>query len=184
MADGKENNNMAFLDEKKGPKIHVKDVIFIILRNLHWLMLCAAIGAFIAVYSVRHQNHVYQSSARVLIKGSSTGGSEGTLREASIKSMFATKSLYNSSINNEMMIFSSKSALLEVARTLDLNIFYTTKTKIVNRVKDLYGESPIKVDFIDNNEDDYVSFDVVINDPSTARATKCPSATPWAASTT
>ena len=65
------------------------------------------------------------------------------------------------------MIFSSKSAMLEVARTLDLNIFYTTKTKIVNRVKDLYGESPIKVDFVDNGEDDYVAFDVVINSPTT-----------------
>ena len=162
MADGKDNKDTAFLDEKRGPKIHVKDVLFIVLRNLHWLVLCAAIGAFAAGYWVRHQNHVYQSSARVLIKGSSTGGGENTLREASVKSMFATRSLYNSSINNEMMIFSSKNAMMEVARELELNIFYTSKTRIVNRVKDLYAESPIKVDFIDSEEDDWVNFDAVV----------------------
>ena len=172
MADGKENNNMAFLDEKKGPKLHVKDIMFIVLRNLHWLILCAAVGAFVAGYWVRHQNHVYQSSARVLIKGSSTGGNDNSIREASIKNMFATKALYNSNINNEMMIFSSKSAMLEVARALELNVFYTSKTKIVNRVKDLYGESPIKVDFIDNGEDDVVAFDAVINSTSTLTVTQ------------
>ena len=166
MADGKDNNNMDFLDEKKGPKLHVKDVLFIVLRNIHWLILCAAIGAFVAGYWVRHQNHVYQSSARVLIKGSSTSSSSTAAREASVKSMFATRSIYNSDINNEMMIFSSKSAMLEVARALDLNVFYTSKTRIVNRVKDLYGESPIKVDFIDNSEDDYMAFDALIDSPS------------------
>ena len=173
MADGKDNN-MAFLDEgKKGPKLHVKDIVFIVLRNLHWLILCAAVGAFVAGYWVRHQNHVYQSSARVLIKGSSTGSNDNSsIREASIKSMFATRALYNSNINNEMMIFSSKSAMLEVARALELNVFYTSKTKIVNRVKDLYGESPIKVDFIDNGEDDVVAFDAVINSTSSLTLTQ------------
>lgn len=159
MADMK--NDTSFLEEKKTQKIHIKDILFTILRNAHWLILCGAVGAIIAGYSVRHQDRVYASNARLLIKGTSTNSEAGT-REASIKNMFATRTLYNSSINNEMMILTSKSALTEVSRNLKLNIFYTTKTRLVNRTKDLYGESPITIDFIDNNEEDYVAFTATI----------------------
>ena len=115
MAENTNNNDTSFLEEKSGPKLHIKDILFIVLRNLHWLILCGALGALIAGYYVRHQNRVYESNARLLIKGSSTGSgnSDNTLREASIKNMFATRSLYNSSINNEMMILTSKNALIE-----------------------------------------------------------------------
>ena len=160
MADEKQKNETSFLDEKAGTSIHVKDVLFIVLRNLHWLILCGGLGAAIAGYSVHHQNHMYESNAKVLIKGSSTGGNENSLREASVKNMFYTRSLYNSSINNEMMILTSKSAMTEVAQNLDLNVFYRAKTRIVGRVKDLYGESPVKVEFIDNSEEDYVAFTI------------------------
>ena len=160
MADENKNRELSFLDEKKGPKVHVKDVLFIVLRNLHWLIICGVLGAAIAGYTVRHQNRVYSSNARVLIKGISTGG-DNTIREASVKNMFSTRTLYNSNINNEMMILTSKSALTEVTQNLKLNIFYTSKTRIVGREKDLYGESPFTVDFIDNDEEDYVSFDII-----------------------
>ena len=166
MANNARTNETSFLDEKTGPKLHVKDVLFTILRNAHWLLLCGVIGAVVAGYWVRHQNRVYESYARVLIKGSSTGNNDGSIREASIKNMFATRSLYNSSINNEMMILTSKSAMLEVAKALNLNVRYTTKTKLVNRVKDLYGESPVTVAFVDNNEEDVMDFNVTVVDDS------------------
>ena len=137
MAEEKKNADTSFLEEKKTQKIHVKDILFTVLRNLHWLVLCGAAGAIIAGYHVRHEDRVYESNARILIKGSSTGNNE-SLREASIKNMFSTRSLYNSSINNEMMILTSKSALTEVARNLKLNVIYTAKTRLVNRTKDLY----------------------------------------------
>ena len=159
MADTK--TDTSFLEEKKTQKIHVKDILFTLLRNAHWLILCGAVGAIIAGYNVRHQDRVYASSARLLIKGSSTN-SESGIREASIKNMFSTRTLYNSSINNEMMILTSKSALTEVSRNLKLNIIYTAKTRLVKRAKDLYGESPITIDFVDNGEEDYVAFTATI----------------------
>ena len=159
MADTK--NDTSFLDEKKTQKIHIKDILFTLLRNAHWLILCGIVGAVIAGYHVRHQDRVYASNARLLIKGSSTN-SESGIREASIKNMFSTRTLYNSSINNEMMILTSKSALTEVSRNLKLNIIYTAKTRLVKRAKDLYGESPITIDFIDNGEEDYVAFTATI----------------------
>ena len=82
MAEEKKNDEMAFLDgNNRGPKVHVKDVLFVVLRNLHWLVLCGVLGAVIAGYSVRHQNRVYESNARLLIKGSSTSSGDNTLRE-------------------------------------------------------------------------------------------------------
>ena len=161
MADETKNNDTSFLEQKSGPKLHVKDVLFILLRNIHWLIICGVLGAAIAGYTVRHQNRVYASSARVLIKGTSTNNNaESTMREASVRNMFSTRALYNSNVNNEIMIFTSKSALLEVARNLDLNIFYTSKTRIIGRVKDLYGESPVKVHFVDIGEEDYASLEI------------------------
>ena len=159
MADNDRNNDTSFLDEKSGPKLHVKDVLFILLRNLHWLIICGAVGAFIAGYYVRHQNRVYESNARVLIK-SSAATNESAVREASVRNMFSTRALYNSNINNEMMILTSKTALFKVAQNLNLNIFYTSKTRIIGRTKDLYGESPVKVHFIDMGDEDYASIEV------------------------
>jgi uncharacterized protein involved in exopolysaccharide biosynthesis len=168
MADETRNNDASFLDEKSGPKLHVKDVLIIVLRNLHWLLICGVLGAGIAGYQVRHQNRVYESNARLLIKGSSTGSgsAENSIREASIRNMFSTRSLYNSNINNEMMILTSKTALLEVAQNLNLNVTYTTKTRLVGRTKDLYGEAPIKVDFIDINDEDYATLEVTPGEDS------------------
>ncbi len=114
------NSDTSFLDEKGTKKIHIKDVLFIVLRNLHWLLLCGAVGAFGAYYYVHHQNRVYESNARVLIKGSSTGNNENTIREATVRNMFSTKPLYNSNINNEMMLLTSKSAISEVVQNLKL----------------------------------------------------------------
>ena len=164
-----QNNDTSFLDEKKGPKLHIKDVLFIVLRNAHWLLLCGAVGALVAGYSVRHQNRVYESNAQLLIKGSTTGSSENSVREASVRSMFSTKSLFNSNINNEIQILTSKNALTDVATNLKLNIRYTAKTKIVNRVKDLYGESPIEVTFVDVNPEDWVALEVTPIDDNTCR---------------
>ena len=108
MADNNKNTDTSFLEEKGTQKIHIKDVLFIVLRNLHWLVICGAVGAFGAYFYVHHQNRVYESNAKVLIKGSSTGNSETSLREATVRNMFSTKALYNSNINNEMMILTSK----------------------------------------------------------------------------
>ena len=164
-----EENNIhteaSFLEDKKpAMKIHVKDILFIILRNLHWLVICGAIGAAIAGFHVRQQNRVYTSNARLLIRKATATSDDATLREVSIKNMFSRSPLYNSSVNNEMMIFTSKSALTEVAKTLKLNIYYTTKTRFVNRTKDLYGESPFTIDFVDDDEELNTNFIATIKD--------------------
>ena len=67
MADNKDSNT-SFLSEGKKQEIHIKDILFTLLRNIPWLLICGAVGTFIAGYYVRHQDRIYESSARVLIK--------------------------------------------------------------------------------------------------------------------
>ena len=45
MAEESKSKDTSFLDEKPSRKIHVKDVLFIVLRNLHWLIICAVAAA-------------------------------------------------------------------------------------------------------------------------------------------
>ena len=68
----KQNVDLSFMDDSKSPTIHLKDVLFSILRNLHWLVLCGALGAIIAAYQVRRENKVYASSAKVMIKSNTS----------------------------------------------------------------------------------------------------------------
>jgi uncharacterized protein involved in exopolysaccharide biosynthesis len=169
MADHLED--LSFLDENKKQKIHFKDILFTVMRNIHWLLLCGVLGTLIAGYLVRHQDRVYESDARVLIKGSSTNNAESAVRETSVRSMFSTRSLYNSSINNEMMILTSETAVREVTQNLKLHIVYSTKTRVVNRNKDLYGESPYTIDFVDDNEEAVFFIDAVAKDENTVTLT-------------
>lgn len=153
------SNDLAFLDGKKNKPIHIKDILFTILRNIHWLILCGAIGALVANFIVRRQDRIYESSAKVVLRGNTNNG-DNTLREASVKGMFTNKPLYNSTINNEVMILTSKTTMLRVVENLKLNVSYIAYSKVLKRKKDLYGESPITVSFVDNNDNEYVSLSI------------------------
>ena len=43
----------AFFDESSTSGFKFKDLIFLVLRNLHWFIICALIGGAIAYYKVR-----------------------------------------------------------------------------------------------------------------------------------
>lgn len=54
-------------------------------------------------------------------------------------------------INSEIFSIKSKTAMLEVVDHLNLNVDYKYQSKVVKRIHDLYGESPVDVKFIDFN---------------------------------
>ena len=49
---------------------------------------------------------------------------------------------------------------MQVVKQLDLTVSYQTKVGL--RTKDLYGQNPIKVDFINDNDRQSFSFDVTL----------------------
>ena len=146
------NEQSSFLDDEANTNylFSLKDLFQIILHNLHWFALCALVGGLVAAWYVRRQDHYYASSAKVLIKdpGSSTNDfRESELLNTVTNSKTGVFSL--ATLTNEMIIMTSKSTVEKVARNLKLNVVYTAHTKMVRRVKDLYGESPVVVDFHD-----------------------------------
>jgi uncharacterized protein involved in exopolysaccharide biosynthesis len=137
--------NLAFLDDNQSVSFRVKDLVFLLLRNLHWLIIFAVIGGLIANFHSRRQEKVYQSSAKVLIRnGNDVGVSDSDTRELSVRTALGLRSFYTTTINNEMMILTSKSAILKVVEELKLNVVYSTKTDILKREKSLYGVPLLK----------------------------------------
>ena len=153
------SNETAFFDEDTNSGFKFKDVVFLVLRNLHWFVLCAAIGGLYAYYQVRNEERIYASSATIMIKTAASGGSE-TTRGSSAISAIAGHGVAISSVQNEMMVLKSLTNMENMVRKLNLNTMYSYKTKIAKRNKDLYKSSPIEVVFPGTEEEAGVSFTV------------------------
>lgn len=156
MITNDDKNESSFLDEEANTNylFSLKDLLQIFLHNLHWFVICAVLGGLIAAWYVKRQDHFYASSAKVLIKD--PGSSTNDLRDSELLNnvMNSKTGVFSlATLTNEMIIMTSKTTIEKVVRNLDLNIVYTARTKMVHRVKDLYGESPVNVSFcdLDNN---------------------------------
>ena len=57
-------------------------------------------------------------------------------------------------INDEIIVLRSETPMMEVVKRLDLGTSYYCQTKLVKRVKDLYGESPINVKMLDLSDNE------------------------------
>ena len=166
VSNNQNNSDLSFLEQEGKSKIHIKDILFLIIHNLHWLILFATIGAVIGNFYARRQVRLYESNARIIIKNNDANTSN-PLRDVPSGLLRMRSAYYDlSNLNNELMIMTSKSTMLKVVRNLNLNVTYSAKTRMVKRPKDLYGESPIVVDFVDFGDDGYVSMDVIPKDTS------------------
>ena len=159
------NEDLSFLDSNESG-IQLKDILFMVIRNIHWFILCAAIGAGISYYNVKGEEKLYSSSASIMLKSGVSGGSE-SLRTSAVLSEFTRNGVANSSIFNEMMIIRSQRLMETVVRRLDLNTRYSYTTRLAKRNKSLYKDSPVEVTFPDANEQLSASFVVTPKDNAT-----------------
>ena len=60
-----EYNDLAFLEENT-KSYNFKDILFLILRNLHWLLFFSLLGAFLALFYVRRQQPVFLREAAII----------------------------------------------------------------------------------------------------------------------
>ena len=157
------NAEMSFLEEDDGNGIQIKDILFLILRNLHWFILCGLIGAGIAYWKVNGEERVYSSSASIMIKTGATSGSESIRSSSLMNQMLGNEGLV-STINNEIIILKSASLMDSVVRNLGLNVNYSYKTKVAKRNKALYQDSPVSVTIENLDESAYYSFIVTPKD--------------------
>ncbi len=138
------NDETSFLEDDQGGGIQFKDILFLVIHNLPWFILCALIGAGIAYYKVKGEERIYSSSASVMLKTGNSGGSE-SLRTSAVMSEFSGRGIAVSSIYNEMMIMQSQRLMEIVVRKLGLNTMYSYSTRLAKRNKALYQYSPIEV---------------------------------------
>ena len=145
--------DLSFLDDKQSVTFRIKDIVFLLLRNVHWLLLFAIVGAVIANFYARRQEKTYASHAKILIRsGNELGISDDDTREATLRTSLGLRSFYSSTINNEIMILTSKTTVRKVVEELNLNMSYSTKTRFIHRDKELYRSSPIEIVTADRDE--------------------------------
>ena len=144
------NDDTSFLNENAGG-IQFKDILFLVLHNLHWFILCALIGAGLAYYKVKGEEKVYSSTATIMLKTGASGGSE-SLRSSALMNEFTGGGVAISSVNNEIIIIKSQTLMENVVRRLNLNTKYSYTTRLAKRNKALYKDSTVEVSFPDANE--------------------------------
>ena len=136
----------SFFDDNANSGFKFKDVVFLVMRNLPWFLICSLIGGVIAFYKVRGQERVYSSSSSLLIKTQASAGSESFRGSTALNAIQGVGPIV-STINNEMMIMKSQSNMERMVRQLNLNTMYSYSTKMVRRNQVLYKDSPVEVVF-------------------------------------
>ena len=169
METNKPNNteDLAFLEEEANSGLQFKDILFLVLRNIHWFILFAAIGGGLAYYKVKGEERVYASSTTIMLKSGNNAGTE-SLRSSALLNEFTSRGATVSTIQNEIMIIKSQTLMENVVRKLHLNTKYSYTTRLAKRNKTLYNDRPVEVLFPDANEQLNVSFVVTPKDATHA----------------
>ena len=160
------DSDLSFLEKKDANALSGKDIFFTILRNLHWLILCALIGAAIAWYRSDRADRIYESHAKAMITSITRNrfdNGQSMLENITNRRVATTMN----ALNDEIIVLTSETPMLEVAKRLDLGTIYKCQTKLVKREKDLYEDTPVRLRFLDINENDYATVVVTIDRDST-----------------
>ena len=161
-----QESDLSFLEKKDANALSGKDIFFTILRNLHWLILCALIGAAIAWYRSDRADRIYESHAKVMITSITRNrfdNGQSMLENITNRRVATTMN----ALNDEIIVLTSETPMLEVVKRLNLGTVYKYQTKLVKRVKDLYEDTPVRLKFLDINENDYATVVVTIDRDST-----------------
>ena len=146
------NEDLSFLEDEKAGGLQFKDILFLVLHNLHWFILCALICGGLAYYNVKGKDRIYSSATSILLKTGTSGGSESFRSSALMSQVAGANGVAVSTINNEIIIIKSQTLMENVVRRLNLNTMYSYTTRLAKRNKTLYKDSPIEVTFPGANE--------------------------------
>lgn len=138
MADNKDNN------EKRAskPRFTLHDFLHLILSNWYWFILSLVLCGLAAEYYIRRTPPVYQRTASIQIKDSRKGTGAELAAFSDIAGVMGRHS-----VDNEIYVLQSRTLMATVVERFDLATRYTTKGRI--RTSDLYGRTPMTVEFID-----------------------------------
>lgn len=137
------NGGIATTSMGGGPKLNPMDLLRLICRYWYWFVITLVVCMIVAWVKLKSTNPVYTRTASVLIKDKSSGNRVGG--EADVFQEVKFLGGANASVQNEMLIFKTERLSREVVNRLGLSVLYLEHSGL--RMNDLYGETPINVEF-------------------------------------
>ena len=125
--------------------ISLHDIIRMVIDNWYWFALSVVFCLCIAYYYLASTPKVYSRTATILVKDSRKGG-DVELQAFSDLAGFQSRR----NVDNEVYILQSRRLMEEVVKRLNLTTNYTVRERL--RTRALYTQSPIDVQFVDNND--------------------------------
>lgn len=116
-----------------------------LMRHWLWYAVAIALALVLGFLYIKSTPKTYERHASVLIKDDKASGGANMQGMAALSDLadFGLKS----SVDNEILIFKSNSLLREVSTRLSLNTTYSVRQGL--RKKDLYGNNPFEVVFLE-----------------------------------
>ncbi|MEG1699752.1 MAG: polysaccharide biosynthesis tyrosine autokinase [Alistipes sp.] len=153
MIDQTTNHNLNIDEPDATGNLTIHDIIQMVLLNWYWFALSVAICIGAAYFYLAQTPEVFSRTATILVKDDRKGGS------TDIEAFSDLAGFQNRrSVDNEVFILQSRRLMMETVKRLQLTVGYTTNDHL--RTRDLYGQSPVEVDFIDDNAGQSLSLEL------------------------
>ena len=130
-------------------EFNIRTILDVLLSRWYWFALSVLVCLGLAYVYLQTVETMYKREAVVLLK-----------EEAKTEDAFMEKQLFNrgSNVNNEILIFKSRTLMEEVVRRLSLNIRYSVEQGLKKEL--LYTNSPVWVELPDSLKDKSPGFSV------------------------
>ncbi len=158
---GDEMNNVAVSTQQKKPgggsSFSIAEVLNSFVTHWYWFIISLVICLGVAWYYLATTAPLYTRTAMLLIKDESKGASVGNIAsDMQDLGLIANKS----NLNNELISLKSPSLMTQVVKELQLLDYY--KIPVDLREEDIYGKSPVKVEFDGSKNEnlDFISFKI------------------------
>lgn len=144
-----ENNDF---DDEYENDFDIKAFLNKYLIHWQWFVLAMCIGLLVAFLYLRYTVPQYNVSTTILVKDEKKGG---MLSELSAFADLGVGGGMKSNLDNEIEILKSRTLVESTVRKLNLNTTLIIAGKISDR--EIYGDTPISVNFMDKSNDFYKS---------------------------
>ena len=131
-------------ENENGSGLTLHDLLQMVLANWYWFALSVLICLGVAYYYLASTPKIYSRTATILVKDSRKGGD---MELGVFSDLVGFQNRRN--VDNEVYILQSHRLMSEVVKRLHLTVNYSVRDGL--RTLDLYGRSPIEVDFIDDD---------------------------------
>ena len=135
----------------------IQEFIELVLRNWYWFIISVALCGAVALYYLASTPKTYMRTATVVVKDTRKGsGSEITAFNDVLGG------IGRRSVDNEIHIFQSRRVMEHVVERYNLDTRYSAKSGL--RIVDMYGRTPVAIEFIDSKPVETVTFKYSINE--------------------